>query len=278
MKMEVLNNTYQAKSCLGYDTGDPYDNEIRNDNGYNWGWDCAEEPYLIFTVANGLPKNAGWTAIVRAVHWCCGEGVDLNYGISRWEPDLDPFGEEHPESNADLWLNGMTVFPSEGGFGEIDPTTGLAVTVILMERDYDVTIPVNEVEKWKATAELELAIRNRVQSAAGNQGKLAGLMAELFEHGLTVRDPDDLQGVDVWRITATEAYNETYGDGVYAFYFEMPSTYKVMCGNYGTATCAGKGIITSMRARVYFCLFREGTEPIAILKACMNPTHVDINY
>jgi hypothetical protein len=74
-------------------------------------------------------------------------------------------------------------------------------------------------------------------------------------------------GTEVWTITEGGAMSRTSGNGAYAFSFDMPTTYEVSCGT--TYPCpVGTGWGVTMRARLYFCLVREGTPEGEVKKAC----------
>ena len=281
MGMKVLNNTGEYAFPMYHFIPDKglYDNEPYQDNGLDYG----EEPYLFFAWTNGMTANG--MVEHGSARWCCGEDIDIKKGLNDYEPDADSRGEEEPLRLQDLRDHGLTVFPGfAGSFAEIDKKMGLALTVSLIERDYTVTItPEDQASALGAAFKIGGSIAGAVSSCVGSGGlgcllSVGGAIKTVIEtiFGLsqstppvTVDDPDDLQGTEVWAITRKEAEWKTSANGAYAFYFiQMPATYNKFCS--WVPCYAGQGSPTTMLVRPYFCLYREGTSDAEIKKACQS--------
>ena len=295
MEMKVLNNS----APYAY-SGFQYDKKHGNEGIENAPFDVGEEPYLVFSFANGMTSQGAlhhWTN-----RWCCGEQVDVKQG-KNIEPDQDSRGEEYPTQLQNLLNNGLTVFPVvPGQFAEIDKDLGLAMTVSLMERDWDRTLtPEEQANYLDAAFKVGGAVVGAVASCVGSLGlgcllAIGGAMKTVVETAydlsqtgtpVQVQDADDHQGTDIWAITRNEAVLKTAANGAYAFWFDMPTTYWKTC--FGWSPCpVGTGVPITMRARLTFCLYREGIPDNQIKKVCtpshmvlpwpMTPSYQGMNY
>jgi hypothetical protein len=221
--------------------------------------------------------------------WCCGDQVIVKAGKD-YEPDDDTCAEEFPSALKDLQNRGLSVFPAvQGKFAPIDGDLGLAVTITLMERDFEVTItPENEADAVKTALELGVTTIGTVAGCAGSGGfgcllSIGGVMKQVIEKlfdlsqtpaPITGKDPDDYMGTNIWTITRYEARVKTSTNGTYAFQLpEIPVPYMKSC--LGWTPCpAGAGVPVTMRVRPYFCLVREGLPENDIKKLCTPYTSV----
>ncbi len=294
MRMEVLNNTgpYAYSGFQFLHDGDAIYNETLHDcPGMNKGADCSgyagEEPYLIFAFANGQDQGA---PIVYSTRWCCGERVDVKAG-QFVEPDKDTAFEENPLAINDLLAHGLTVFPgiSTTKADVIDRKLGLSMSATLMERDFSLAItPANSVDAMGEVFGLGVAVVGAVSGCAGTGGlgclmSIGGAMKKVIEtiFGLSqgeskpvhVNDPDDLMGSGVWAITRKQAQAKTSDDGAYGFWFPVPSDYLSSC--MGVIPCTTSATIpVTMRAKLYFCLHRDGVPESKLAQVCAPYTQV----
>lgn len=273
MKMEVKNNTggYLYPGYKFIPDKGLYANE--SDSKYGDG----EEPYLLFSFINGKFQGmpAAWTS-----QWCCGEEVNVAKGNTT-EPDSDSRGEENPGQLNNLLANGLTVFPGVGSFDVVDNELGLAMTVSLMERDYDITVVQDQADAFTAAIKSGKAVVDAVAGCIGSGGAgclgsigaaMKTIVEEIFNlskkpQTVTIDDPDDFEGANAWAITAFEAYSKTSTNGAYAFYMDMPTSVMTSC--LGWMPCpVGSGVPITMQVRVYFCLYRQGIPEADIQKVC----------
>ena len=271
MGMEVLNNS--GPYAFGqYKWPGLKNNEIHNDNGYGYG----EEPYLNFLFLNGQIQGAKADA---SAQWCCGEGVDVKKGDFK-EPDYDYYGEEEWGQDEDILDHGLKVWPDQGP-DYIDVEYGLAMNVTLWERDYKAEIMPDEVEGG-SDLEKSLKAGGKIAQAfitcagTGGIGCVAGIATGVIgaifgldssPDPIPVPDPDDFQGTNTWYITHYDAGRKTKMTGAYGFWFEMPTLYDITC--LGWQPCyPEEGFTATMRAKVYFCLVREGVPESQIKNVC----------
>jgi hypothetical protein len=278
MGMKIMNNS-AAYAFSGYKILPDkklYDNEKHNDNNYGGG----EEPYLVFTWNNGLTSKGMLEQ--GSSRWCCGEGVDIKKG-DNYEPDKISFGEEHPLLLNSIRNTGLAIWPSVAGLSaEIDTKLGLGVSTTLMERDYDVTITVeDEADAIEAALKTSTKVVATVASCAGSGGlgcliSIGSTIKEIIydivnlskpSKTITVNDPDDFQGMDFWAITASDAASRTAANGAYPFYlWEMPTDVGWFCT---WIPCnVGQGFPRYMRIKPYYCLCREGMSDSEIKQHC----------
>jgi hypothetical protein len=153
-----------------------------------------------------------------------------------------------------------------------------------MERDYKITVLEEEGQMRDAMVKTGTTFFKTVVGCAtgGPLGCVVSIgngLKDLLEgiFGLseeakkvTIDDPDDPQGVDSWGITADEAYSQTAQNGAYAFYIEMPThvSMQTMCTGMFWSCSSSMSVPLTMRVRLYFCLYREGTPESDIQKAC----------
>jgi hypothetical protein len=282
MGMKILNNsgayTYPGYTFT-YDNGKKDPTNEGGDPKDTFGY--GEEPYLFFAFLNGMTQKG--MKEHGATRWCCGERVDVKKGKD-FEPDNDSSGEEHPLKLQDLLDHGLTVFPAiSGKFAEIDDDLGLSMTVTLMERDWTALItPEKKASALAATFKVGGAVAGAIGGCVGSGGfgcllSVGAAMKTVIESlfgflqtpppPIEIEDPDDYMGTDVWAITRAEAKFRTVDDGAYAFWFDTPTPYFKSC--LGWQPCpAGAGVPTTMRAKLYFCLYREGIPESQIKKAC----------
>ena len=285
MGMDILNNSgayaysgYNFVNAQGQSKGLYF-----NEGSDKFGSD-GEEPYLVLSFTNGMvPGGAALDS--GTTRWCCGERVDVKQGKD-YEPDNDSAGEENPLpwQLKDLQDHGLTVFPAYSGqFAPINDKLGLIVSITLAERDWTATItPEQEASKLEAAFKVGGAVAGAIGScvASGGIGCLASIGGALktaiesifglsqSSPPVTVNDPDDYQGTNVWAISRQEAEWRTSTNGAYAFYIpEMPIPYSASC--LGWEPCSVQNSVpVTMRARLYFCLYREGTTESQIKAAC----------
>lgn len=245
-------------------------------------YEYGEEPYLYFSFVNGQDQGMprAWSS-----SWCCGERVDVNQNLAD-EPDNDLEG--HEPAITDLQLKelqnyGLTVFPgiSKTQVDEIDRDLGLVMTVTLMERDWTTTVTsVAKASELGAAFKVGGAVFGAVKTCAGTGGTgcmfaignaLKGVIEGLLDlsqsaQTIEVDDPDDFMGTDIWFISRKEAQSLTSNDGAYGFSFEMPTDYWVSC--FGLPCGPSNNFPVTMRARLEFCLYREGMTDSEIKNAC----------
>jgi hypothetical protein len=158
-----------------------------------------------------------------------------------------------------------------------------------MERDWKTTItPDKQANALEAAFKVGGAVVGAVSTCVGTGGlgclvSIGGAMKTVIEtiFGLSqsapppvvVDEPDDFQGTEAWAITRGEADYKTSDNGAYAFWFELPMKYLTYNGFWWPfGPGAGSSWITKaigpVRARLYFCLYREGTPESEIKKAC----------
>ncbi|QKK03413.1 MAG: hypothetical protein HND55_12535 [Pseudomonadota bacterium] len=266
--MKVLNNSISANRPKHF-----HYNEPRNDS-----LGAGEEPYLHFGLLNG--HHQGIPAY-GSTQWCCGEGIDVD-NRADFEPDSDISGEQHPAALDTLRQNGLQVFPIHPGvrFAPID-TLGMVMTVTLMERDGTITVyPSADSDAAGAILKVGGSVAGAVGGCMTGAGCLAGVAAAFkglidTVFGFMASDPkpvevadeDDFMGSDVWVITRAEAQQRTSQNGAYAFHFvELPTTQWKLCSYKPCG--AGGGRIATMRARLDFCLYREGIPEREIRQRC----------
>jgi len=286
MGMKILNNSgYGGKGWYSFISGKWFyqNNEFYDDNKYGWG----EEPYLVFTWTNGMTDKGMLEHGSQT--WCCGEGVDLELAkYADWEPDLDGYGEDPPKTLQglkDLQDYGLTVWPAVAGQSvEIDRKLGLSVNITLMERDYKRTIWVkDQADALEAAFKIGGKVTEATATCVGTDGlgcllAIGDAMKTVIEELLglsqpakpvTVDDPDDFQGSDVWAITRTDAAWRTSSTGAYPFYLlEMPTHYWKYCPWGPGVGPAVQCYPLTMLVKPYFCLCREGMSDSDIKKHC----------
>ena len=273
MDMEVHNNS------LSY-AHSAYSKEAEGDKF------PGEEPYLYFSLLNGVdgygaPRN--WTK-----RWCCGDNVDVKSGKS-YEPDADSSGEENPWGLTKLRNHGLTIMPSVYApptvtSSEIDKKLGLAVTVTLMERDWSKQVKLDDVQAAMDSAMGTAgSVIGAISTCVGSGGigclvsvgkaikALADMVFNLSQSPtyVTVKDADDLQGSDFWAISRAQAQYATDKNGAYGFWFDTPTTSKITC--LGWTPCSVNSpfkAYVNMRARLRFCLYREGISESQIKSVC----------
>lgn len=274
MKMTVLNNSVDAHKPPNFHYNEA--NAINDTPG--------EEPYLLFGFINGHNQGIPLQATSR---WCCGEKIDVAAGANV-EPDGDQSGEENPALIPVMQAAGLTAFPVASGVthAQIDRDLGLAMTVTLMERDGTAVMPPdkNELEMSKVLGTSSAVIGTVYGCAAsGGAGCLLGVASAMksvieFIFGqtqtspapVTVDDPDDFMGVDAWAIDRVSAKLRTADTGAYPFYMiEMPTKQWTLCS---VIPCGvGWGKMATMRARLDFCLVREGVAEPQVKQLCSAP-------
>ena len=74
---------------------------------------------------------------------------------------------------------------------------------------------------------------------------------------MVVKDPDDHMGSTVWALPHNEADWASSDDGAYGFFFDIPLTNRVSCLGWEPCT-PSISVPINLRARVQFCLYREG--------------------
>ncbi len=283
MGMDVLNNS----GVFSYDYKEPslVDNEVGSPEDPTPG----EDPYLLFAYTNGRVQGV-WADGVAS--WCCGE-VNVNAGDFH-EPDDDDTGEADKPALPTLLARGLTVFPeppnNPDDFAIIDRSLGLDLIVTLMERDYTAKVEKDQrdptaTSTMKGLVQYGAAVASTYGKCTGGNvtGCLAGIgdniktaIEAAFSLGnkeyITVDDPDDHIGTDVWFITADQARFATANDGVHPFAFEMPTDYEVTC--LGVEPCLQNNpdaVPWTMRARMEFCLHRQGAVAAEQLRAACQP-------
>lgn len=288
MGMKVLNNSGQF-AYPGYQFLSPsgklyglYQNEVDSQ------CTSGEEPYLVFTWTNGLTdKGMVENGVSR---WCCGDQVIVKSGKD-YEPDSDSCGEEFPGTLADTQKYGFTVFPGIANQHSIfDDTSGFVMAITVMERDYELTItPENNANALDAVFKMGGAVAGAIGGCVGSGGagclvSIAGALKTIIESifdlmktpppSVTVQDPDDFMGTDMWYISRVSAMYMTSTNGAYAFTLpEIPTTYNFTC--LGWQPCGvGGGIPTTLRVRPTFCLLREGVPKSDYQKVCASPSYV----
>ena len=280
MGMKVLNNSYALYSPAGPFIGPDgkamglYFNEVDSHAG--------EEPYLLFNWVNGM--TAQGAAVHGSARWCCGEGVFVKTGQD-YEPDKDPGGEEKPGELPSLRKYGLQVFPAlPGKFASIDDVAGLFLSITLMERDWPIYVtPAGKMSELDAAFSVGGAVVGAISSCIGSSGlgcmaSVGGALKSVVDAvynlavssevpPVQVKDPDDYQGTDVWITNRRYAQLYTRDNGVYAFYLDVPTHFMVSCLGWHPCPIQMATPVT-MRARLYFCLYREGTPAATVEKAC----------
>ena len=276
MKMQVLNN-----SDYFYNEGnDPFNTPPQVDAG--------EEPYLIFSLVNG--QDPGGKARSWTKRWCCGERIDVKAGKNPFEPDTDLNGEESSASQylgslADGSFHGIPVLGELGDFAYIDTKTELSMAVTLMERDWTNTkcFDTEQVTEFDLAVKLGGAAGGAIAACVGSFGfgcgaAIAGAVVSIIKTLFSfdpdpicadVADSDDFMGVDGWFISRQQALLKTSGNGAYGFWFDMPTTVKkaILPGIIPPVS-----VLATMRARLYFCLYREGIPENEVNSRCSNYT------
>ncbi len=291
MRMEVLNNSgpFAYSNFKFQKDGQPIYNEVRHDcPGMHKGADCStyvgEEPYLLFSFVNGRQQGAPYVYTTR---WCCGERVDVKAGQSI-EPDSDTDFEEDPLAIDDLLKKGLTIFPSlvsspSTSTDVIDRKYGLSMTATLMERDFSRAITLgSQADPLGTMVKLTGSVAGAISGCAGSGGlgclmsignAIKNVVESIF--GLSqgsatpvhVDDPDDLMGSGVWGITRLQAQSKTANDGAYGFWFPVPTDIVSSCMGAMPCTTA-TSIPVTMRAKLRFCLVRDGIPESKVAKLC----------
>lgn len=244
----------------------------------------GEEPYLLFTWMNGMTSQGAMSH--GTARWCCGENVLVSAGDD-YEPDTDPRGEEKPGELASLREYGLQVFPAASGkFAAIDADLGLFTAVTLMERDWPVSVlPAAKMSELDAAFSIGGAVVGAVSSCIGSVGlgclasvggALKSVVDTIYNFArsseappVAVKDPDDYQGTDIWVTNRRYAQLYTRDNGVYAFYFDMPTTFMFTCEGWNPCSVNSPfAKPVTMRVRLYFCLYREGTPAATVKAAC----------
>ncbi len=259
-----------------HDSGDQFDCQDCSTAGF-----AGLEPYVYFTYVNGMTDQGSLEH--GSARWCCGERVYLDLG-GGFEPDQDNSGVEPDQpADQDILDHGLTVFPFvQGEFAEIDRKLDLVLSATLMERDWTTTIT-PEKQAIKLDAIFKIGGEVFKTGVACNSGEITGCFSDIGttlksvidtildgsqpETPVQVQDPDDLSGTDTWTISRRHAQNMTSPNGVYAFWFDVPTTYTTSCGNVQPCGPANSYIMT-MRANLYFCLVREGVTETEVTELC----------
>ena len=292
MGMRVLNNSVPFTDQSGsyyYEGQDPFPST--GPYGTSYG---EEEPFLLFNLVNGQSQYGparSWT-----VRWCCGEHVDVAAGQDS-EPDWDPVKkiDSDPSGNDpnQPWFNQLTsqglpvpLFGEQGKPITIDRDTDLTMVVILMERDWtnqQCFDSPDTASEWQVAIKIGQAAGSAIGSCAGSFGLGCGLaigkaiksLVELVFSldpdpvCVNVSDPDDYMGTDYWYVSRDSAQLLTSNNGTYGFQFDMPTTIiKVTTGAYSLVDMSPIYQTAVMRARLQFCLYREGVAENQLRTLC----------
>ncbi len=244
-----------------------------------------EEPYLLFTSINGMTQ--GGMAQHWVANWCCGEKVNVKKGDD-FEPDNDISGEETYNTSPllqDLLNHGHTVFPEfQKQFAEIDKKFGLAMTVSLREHDGLQTVTLDEADKLGDAVKLGGVVAGAVSTCVGTGGfgclaaigkAIKDFVDTIFgwmqpSQTVTIDNPEDHMGSVSWVLDRSDAAYKTSTNGTYGFSFDVPKQYTAGC-LYIPCSVANS-VPWTMRARVYFCLYREGIQEKDLKSLCGNLT------
>ncbi len=269
MKMEVLNNSIHSVDSFGV-------------YRYNEGGDAfplGEEPYLVFTFVNGSLQGM---PISYSTRWCCGEEINIKNG-KKIEPDNDFSGEENPSAGPAILAKGLQIFPGLPAVkaDELDREIGMTMAVTLLERDWTMLItPEQKTSQLDGISKIAGTIAGTIATCVGSMGfgclasigsALKGILEGILDLSsedapVEVQDPDDFMGTDTWYITRSNAQTLTSDTGAYGFWFEMPTTYYGAC--YGIPCNVSWSVPATMRARVYFCLARDGVPQNQLQQLC----------
>ena len=309
MAFVALNNTYPGRGCYGSVCrweGEPPSKEdcsgCMADENLKHYYAHAEEPYLNFTWVNG---RLGGGLDHEESRWCCGERVLTDSAPASYEPDTDDCGEEHKNTLAARKKAGQLIWPLLD-YDNIAPKYGLHVTVGLLERDYKVKVATDmaynavyqqAIDDVDGTAMMAIKRLDAGQSFSYQDwssvvSALISIIQLVYESFKVeykyVDDPDDALGVKGFGFTEESALELTRHDGAYGFYIQVPSddeadVWNEMLKTYWYKTEQEFKAIyleyvnkvghpwTKMRAKVYFCLVREGVPEDDMIYRCSIP-------
>lgn len=269
MKIEVLNNSIHSVDSQG----------VYRYNEVSDTYPPGEEPYLIFSFVNGALHGV---PLAYTSRWCCGEEINIQNG-KKDEPDNDFSGEEVPAGGPEIIKAGLQIFPGLSAVksDELDRQIGLTMAVSLLERDWTMLItPEKQASALEGVFKMGSAVAGSVATCIGSGGfgclaSIGSALKSIIEGILDlsnepapveVKDPDDFMGTDTWSITRADAKQLTADDGAYGFWFEMPTTFYGAC--WGIPCYVSSTSPATMRARVYFCLSRDGVPSNQLHQLC----------
>jgi hypothetical protein len=292
--MGALNNTWPGRGCWEggiekyciWELEPPSDQELNNackanNEDLKKLYAHAEEPYLHFAWVNGVVAGmlAHWET-----KWCCGERMlGTANAPEMYEPDTDNCGEEDKASLNTRKKSGQQIWP-QLGYDEVAPYYGLEVTTGLLERDFQIKVPVELSDNYiyqegyalegnitKAAKQITNALDAGLDVSIDSWLSIASAVVNVVKmvyyafatEYVDVKDPDDGLGATVFGFTDQSALKATSKNGAYGFFVQVPSdaeagfkpsgswTTEKWVALYGTPWVL-------MRANVYFCLVREG--------------------